>query len=81
LPSLATTVEPSPSNKPYCFRHADAAKLHASLEVVRKAHAIAMEGLNTQLQKSLAENSLLEEQLKDQQCIGLQKQKEIDDLC
>jgi hypothetical protein len=49
--------------------------------VVRKAHAIAMEGLNTQLQKSLAENSLLEEQLKDQQRIGLQKQKEIDDLC
>jgi hypothetical protein len=39
-----------------------------------------MEELNTQLQKSLAENSHLEELLKDQQRLGLQKQKEVDDL-
>jgi lipid II:glycine glycyltransferase (peptidoglycan interpeptide bridge formation enzyme) len=38
------------------------------------------EELNTQLQKSLAENTRLEEQLKDQQCLGRQKQKEVDDL-
>jgi hypothetical protein len=32
---------------------------------VRKGYAIAMEGLQTQLQKSLTENTLLEEKLKD----------------
>jgi hypothetical protein len=44
---------------------------------VEKGHAIAMEGLQQQLQKSLASNTLLEEKLKDQEC---QKQKEIVDL-
>jgi chromosome segregation ATPase len=39
-----------------------------------------MEELNTQLQKSQAENTHLEEQLKDQQRLGRQKQKEVDDL-
>jgi DNA anti-recombination protein RmuC len=47
---------------------------------VKKGHTIAMEGLNTQLQKSLAENTHLEEQLKDQQRLGRQKQKEVDNL-
>jgi hypothetical protein len=40
---------------------------------VKKGHAIAMEELNIQLLKSLAENTRLEEQLKDQQCLGHQK--------
>jgi hypothetical protein len=62
------------------FCHADVAKLESTLEGVRKGHVIAMEELNTQLQKSLAENTRLEEQLKDQQCLGRQKQKEVDDL-
>jgi hypothetical protein len=39
-----------------------------------------MEGLQTQLQKSLTENTLLEEQLKDQERQNRQKQKEVDDL-
>jgi hypothetical protein len=39
-----------------------------------------MEGLQTQLQKSLTENTLLEEQLKDQEHQNRQKQKEVDDL-
>jgi hypothetical protein len=39
-----------------------------------------MEGLQQQLQKSLASNTLLEEQLKDQQRQNLQKDKEIEDL-
>jgi hypothetical protein len=39
-----------------------------------------MEGLQTQLQKSLTENTLLEEQVKDQECENRQKQKEVDDL-
>jgi hypothetical protein len=43
------------------FRHADAAKLKSTLEGVKKGHAIAMEGLQQQLQKSLASNTLLEE--------------------
>jgi hypothetical protein len=47
---------------------------------VKKGHAIAMEGLNSQLQKSLAENTRLEEQLKDQERLNRQKQKEVDDL-
>ena len=47
------------------FRHADAAKLKATLEGVEKGHAIAMDGLNQQLRKSLAENATLEGQLKD----------------
>jgi hypothetical protein len=47
---------------------------------VEKAHAIAMEGLQQQLQKSLASNTLLEEQLKDQECQNLKKDKEIEDL-
>jgi hypothetical protein len=62
------------------FRHADAAKLKSTLEGVERGHAIAMEGLQKQLQKSLASNTLLEEQLKDQECQNLQKQKEIEDL-
>jgi hypothetical protein len=48
---------------------------------VNKGHAIAMEGLHTQLQKSLAETTHLEEQLKDQERLNRQKQKEVDDLC
>jgi hypothetical protein len=39
-----------------------------------------MEGLQQQLQKSLASNTLLEEQLKDQGCQNLKKDKEIEDL-
>jgi hypothetical protein len=50
------------------FRHADAAKLESTLEGVKKGHVIAMEGLQTQLQKSSAENTRLEEKLKDQEC-------------
>jgi hypothetical protein len=63
-----------------CFRHANVAKLESTLEGVKKGHAIAMEELNIQLQKSLAENTRLEEQLKDQQRLGRQNQKEVDDL-
>jgi hypothetical protein len=62
------------------FDHADAAKLESMLEGVKKGHAIAMEGLNTQLHKSLDENTRLEEQLKDQERLGRHKQKEVDDL-
>jgi hypothetical protein len=62
------------------FRHADAAKLDSTLEGVKKGHAIAMEGLQMQLQKSLAENTRLEEKLKDQERLNCQKQKEVDDL-
>jgi hypothetical protein len=40
-----------------------------------------MEGLQTQLQKSLIENTLLEDQLKDQERQNRQKQKEVGDLC
>jgi hypothetical protein len=47
---------------------------------VEKGHAIAMEGLQQQLQKSLATNTLLEEQLKDQERRNLKKDKEIEDL-
>jgi hypothetical protein len=47
---------------------------------VEKGHAIAMEGLQEQLQKSLAANTL-EEQLKDQEHQNLKKDKEIEDLC
>jgi hypothetical protein len=43
-------------------------------------HAIAMEGLHTQLQKSLASNTLLEEKLKDQEDQNRQKKKEVEDL-
>jgi hypothetical protein len=39
-----------------------------------------MEGLQAQLQKSLTENTRLEEQLKDQERQNRQKQKEVDDL-
>jgi hypothetical protein len=39
-----------------------------------------MEGLQTKLQKSLMECTLLEEQLKDQERQNRQKQKEVDDL-
>jgi hypothetical protein len=53
--------------------HADAAKLKSTLEGVERGHAIAMDGLQKQLQKSLASNTLLEEQLKDQECQNLQK--------
>jgi hypothetical protein len=63
------------------FCHADAAKLKSTLEGVEKGHAIAMEGLQQQLQKSLASNTLLEEQLKDQERQNLKKDKEIEDLC
>jgi hypothetical protein len=62
------------------FRHADAAKLKSTLEGVEKGHVIAMEGLQQQLQKSLASKTLLEEQLKDQECQNLKKHKEIEDL-
>jgi hypothetical protein len=55
--------------------------LESTLEGVKKGHAIAMEGLQTQLQKSLAENTRLEEQLKDQERLNRQKQKEVDNLC
>jgi hypothetical protein len=48
---------------------------------VKQGHAIAMEGLQVQLQKSLTKNTRLEEQLKDQECQNRQKQKEVDDLC
>jgi hypothetical protein len=47
---------------------------------VEKGHAIVMEGLQKQLQKSLASNNLLEEQLKDQERQNLQKQKEVEDM-
>jgi hypothetical protein len=47
---------------------------------MEKGHAIAMEGLQQQLQKSLASNTLLEEQLKDQECQNLKKDKEIENL-
>jgi hypothetical protein len=60
------------------FRHADA---ESTLEGVKKGHAIAMEGLNTQIHKSLAENIRLKEQLKDQERLSRQKQKVVDDLC
>jgi hypothetical protein len=63
------------------FLHADVAKLESMLEGVKKGHTIAMEGLNTQLQKSLAKNTHLEEQLKDQQRLDRQKQNEVDELC
>jgi septal ring factor EnvC (AmiA/AmiB activator) len=62
------------------FRHADAAKLKSTLEGMKKGHAIAMDGLNEQLQKSLAENATLERQLKDQENQGKKKDKEIADL-
>jgi hypothetical protein len=39
-----------------------------------------MEGLQQQLQKSLASNTLLEEQLKNQERQNLKKDKEIEDL-
>jgi hypothetical protein len=45
----------------------------ATLEGERKGHAIAMEELEAQLRRALADNSTLEEQLKDQHRIGLQK--------
>jgi hypothetical protein len=62
------------------FRHADAAKLKYTLEGMKKGHAIAMDGLNEQLQKSLVENATLERQLKDQENQGKKKDKEIADL-
>jgi hypothetical protein len=62
------------------FRHADAAKLKSTLEGVEKGHAIAMDELNQQLRKSLAENATLERQLKDRENQGKKKDKEIADL-
>jgi hypothetical protein len=62
------------------FCHADATKLKSTLEGVEKGHAIAMEGLQQQLQKSLVLNTLLEEQLKDQERQNLKKDKEIEGL-
>jgi hypothetical protein len=47
---------------------------------VEKGHAIAMDGLQQQLQKSLAANTLLKEQLKDQERQNLKKEKELEDL-
>jgi hypothetical protein len=47
---------------------------------VEKGHAIAMDGLQEQLQKSLAANTSLEEQLKDQERQNLKREKEIEDL-
>jgi hypothetical protein len=43
-------------------------------------HTIAMEGLQMQLEKSLTENTLLKEQLKDQERQNHQKQTEVDNL-
>jgi hypothetical protein len=40
---------------------------------MEKGHAIAMDGLNQQLHKSLAENAILERQLKDQENQGKKK--------
>jgi hypothetical protein len=54
--------------------------LKSKLEGVDKGHAIAMDGLHQQLQKSLATNTSLEEQLKDQEHLNLKKEKEIEDL-
>jgi hypothetical protein len=62
------------------FRHADAAKLKSTLEGVEKGHAVAMEGLSQQLQKSLAKNATLERQLKDQENQGKKNDKVIADL-
>jgi hypothetical protein len=39
-----------------------------------------MEGLQTQLQKSLTKNTLLEEKPKDEERQNCQKQKEVEDL-
>jgi hypothetical protein len=47
---------------------------------VEKGYAIAMEGLQKQIKKSLASNILLEEKLKDQEHQNLQKHKEVEDL-
>jgi hypothetical protein len=58
------------------FCHADAAKLKSTLEGMKKGHAIAMDGLNEQLWKSLAENATLERQENQ----GKKKDKEIADL-
>jgi chromosome segregation ATPase len=66
--------------EPTKCRHADAAKLKSTLEGVEKGHAIAMEELNQQLRKSLAENATLERQLKDRENQGKKKDKEIADL-
>jgi hypothetical protein len=63
------------------FRHADAAKLKSTLEGMKKGHAIAMDGLNELLWKSLAKNATLKRQLKDQENQGKKKDKEIADLC
>jgi chromosome segregation ATPase len=54
--------------------------MKSTLEGVEKDHAIAMEGLQAQLQKSLTSNTLLKEQLKDQERQNRQKQKEVEDL-
>jgi hypothetical protein len=62
------------------IRHAHSAKLKATLEWERKGHVIAVEGLEGQLHHALADNSTLEEQLKDQNRIGLQKEKELEDV-
>jgi chromosome segregation ATPase len=47
---------------------------------MKKGHAIAMDGLNEQLRKSLAENATLERQLKDQENQNKKTDKEIADL-
>jgi hypothetical protein len=67
LPFFGKFLYPCASRSILClyFRHADAAKLKSTLEGMEKGHAITMEGLQTQLQKSLTMNTLLEEQLKD----------------
>jgi septal ring factor EnvC (AmiA/AmiB activator) len=62
------------------FCHAEAAKLKSTLEGVEKGHAVAMDGLQQQLQKSLAANTSLKEQLKDQKNQSKKKDKEIVDL-
>jgi hypothetical protein len=54
--------------------------MKSTLEGVEKGHAIVMEGLQKQLHKSLASNTLLEEKLKDQERQNLQKHKEVEDL-
>jgi hypothetical protein len=47
------------------LHHADVAMLESTLDGERKGHAIALEGLEAQLQKAFVENSLLKQQLKD----------------
>jgi hypothetical protein len=80
LTSLLSLILYSTNAELARFRHADAAKLKSTLEGMEKGHAIAMDELNQQLKKSLAENTTLERKLKDQENQGKKKDKEIADL-